>query len=261
MGHPCRALVLYARAPRLGIAKTRMLPWLEPFEALELHRALLEDSLGLLRRAAARAAALPFLALSEPWTSEADPEEAGLRAAAVGLTLLPQQGADLGERLLGTFRLLLEERGHSSVVIFGADSPTLPPDRFGSAYALLRSPHDLVLGPSEDGGYYLIGARRVTVELFAGIPWGTERAREATLRAASRAGRRIALLPPWYDVDRPEDLLRLRRDLSAPSPPRARRTAAFIEGLARAGRIDPQIGGSGRRPLRPGRTPLVSRSR
>ena len=240
--------MLFARAPRLGHVKTRMLPCLDPGQALALHRALLEDSLSLLRLAAFQMAARPLLALSDPWEPAGDPADAPLMAAVAGVTRFQQRGKDLGERLLHAFRSLFRRQGRAAVVIFGADSPTLPPARLASALALLESEQDLVLGPAEDGGFYLIGARRIVPGLFAGIPWGTSQVFEATLRAGRRSGLRVALLPPWYDVDRPEDLGRLRDDVKSSSPFRPERTASFLEELARSRRPDARGRPSERRP-------------
>ena len=211
-----------------------MLPCLDAGQALALHRALLEDSLRLLRLAAVEADAQALLALSDPWEPAEDPADASLTAAAAGVTRMHQRGTDLGDRLRHTFRSLLQREGPAGVVIFGADSPTLPPARLASAFALLGSEEDLVLGPAEDGGFYLIGARRIVPGLFAGVPWGTSQVLEATLRAGRRSGLRVALLPSWYDVDRPEDLGRLRDDIKACSPFRPERTAAFLAELARS---------------------------
>ncbi len=236
--------MLYARAPRLGAVKTRLVPGLDPEEALEFHRALLMDSLRLLRRAAKDIGALPALALGDPERAGApgrpapsDPRGTALEEATAGLLLLPQRGADLGERLRDTFDGILRRRARPGAVVFGSDSPTLPMERLRSAFAILESGTEVVLGPAEDGGYYLIGATRPLPDLFAGIPWGTERVMEATLAAIERAGLRASLLPPWFDIDRPEDLARAYRDLEAAPDGTAERTFAFLRGLARAGRL------------------------
>jgi hypothetical protein len=234
------ALVLFARAPRRGAVKTRLVPPLDPDEALALHMALLEDSLALLRRAARRTGAHPFVSFSDPWEPPAEGAPASLARALSGLDRLPQRGADLGERLLGTFGTLLD-RAHRRVVIFGSDSPTLPDDRPGTALERLRDGADLVLGPAEDGGYYLIGAARVLPEIFRGIAWGTDQVMRQTLAGIGRAGARAELLSPWYDVDRPVDLLRLWQELDATPAPHAGQfapcTAALLHRLARCGRL------------------------
>lgn len=234
-GPPGDALVLYARVPRRGRVKTRMTPWLSADEALRLHLALLEDSLALLRAGAAEAGAIPFLAFSEPWDPGGERGFETLAAAAAGLARLPQAPGDLGERLLHTFTSLMA-RGHGAVAVIGSDSPTLPPAILRSALAALRQDAEVVLGPAEDGGYYLVGAARLVPEMFEGVPWSSGRVMEATLAALDRAGVRTSLLPRWYDVDVPADLDRLRADLGRPGSG-AGKIAAFVDDLLRTGRL------------------------
>jgi hypothetical protein len=236
------ALVLYARVPRAGAVKTRLTPFLSAAEAAALHRALLIDSLEILRRAAGLAAARAIVSWSEPW----DPGAAGgdqlLAARAGGLESLPQPPGDLGRRLAGTLRRLLAAGG--PVVVFGADTPTLPPELLAQALDRLRGGAAAVIGPAEDGGFYLIGARRAADGMLAGVAWGTGTACGDACRALRRAGLEVAVLQPWYDIDRPADLERLWRDLGpaggggpAAGGGRPEASAAFLEGLARAGRL------------------------
>ena len=232
------ALVLYARAPHAGRVKTRMLPWLDPGEALRLHLVLLEDSLHLLKNCAVAAGAAPFVSMSEPWEPEEADGCAEIAAAARGVARLPQSGGDLGERLRATFRTLLA-RGFGRIVVIGSDSPTLPPAHLTTALEALGRGADAVLGPADDGGYCLVGAARELPGMFEAIPWGTERVLESTRAALDRCGARVVLLPTWYDVDLPRDLERLRRGLSAGRPDEAapRRTSAFVRALVRDGRL------------------------
>mgnify|MGYP001147948482 CR=1 FL=1 len=135
--------------------------------------------------------------------------------------LLLKAGEDLGDALFGATRDLLLA-GHDCVLLVNGDSPTLPSRFLVQAIEALRSAGDrLVLGPASDGGYYLIGLRRVHRELFDGMPWSTPAVLEETIRRARRLGLRVARLAPWYDVDTGEDLARLRSELEdgAPRPP------------------------------------------
>ena len=215
-----------------------MVPWLSEAEALRLHIALVEDSLRLLRAAAAESGATPFVSFS------GDPSRGGrkgaraLARAAAGMERIAQRGADLGARLLGTFRSL-RARGFRRVVVIGSDSPTLPPAMLNQAFAALQQGGEVVLGPAEDGGYYLVGSTRVLPVMFEGIPWGTDRVLGATLQRLDRSGVRAVILPRWYDVDRPEDLERARRDLADwPSGvPAPESTRAFVRALVRDGRL------------------------
>ena len=215
-----------------------MVPWLRESEALRLHAALLLDSLRLLSAGARQAGATPFVSFSEAWSPRNRPDCGLIAGAASGMARLPQSGADLGERLQETFRRLFA-RGFRRVVVMGSDSPTLPVAMLKGAFAALGHAGDVVLGPAEDGGYYLVGATRLLPSMFEKIPWGTDRVMGATLAALELCGARHAVLPPWYDVDLPRDLERVRRALS-------RRpaggftpvsTRAFVEALVRDGRL------------------------
>ena len=141
---------------------------------------------------------------------------------------LVQRGATLGERMRNGASDLLA-RGFGRVVLVGADLPTLP-----TAYIvdglerLTRQRESLVLGPAEDGGYYLIGLTRIYDGLFDGIPWGTADVLRRTQEAAAALGLSVELLPTWYDVDHPSDLQRVRHQASEGHPV-ARHTRAWLE--------------------------------
>jgi glycosyltransferase A (GT-A) superfamily protein (DUF2064 family) len=103
--------------------------------------------------------------------------------------------------------------GHPRAVVIGSDSPSLPPDVVGQALEL-ASDRDLVVGPCFDGGYYLIGMRKLQRDVFAGIQWSSNAVLSETLRRAREHKLSVALLDPWYDVDAPEDLALLRSHLA-----------------------------------------------
>jgi len=132
----------------------------------------------------------------------------------------------------GTLADLLA-RGHDRVAIIGADTPTLPLEHVLRAFELLKD-RDVVLGPSADGGYYLLGARDVVPEIFRGIPWGTDRVLEETLKILKILGLPRVVLPVWRDVDGPEDLEEIRRGLASlrQSDPTARHTREALAALA-----------------------------
>lgn len=201
-----RSLLLFARLPVAGKVKTRLAPTYTPEESLELHRALLCDSLDLLNRAATATSAVPVLYLSEE--GALDPELSAKLGAA---TVVLQHGADLGERLVRAFQERLAP-GTRQVVVLGSDSPHLPAERVARAFETLE-PDEMVVGPARDGGYYLVGASRLHVSLFRGIPWGTGRVYRETVRRARKEGIRLASLPAWYDVDVPEAVALLWKDI------------------------------------------------
>ena len=217
-------LVLFARPAREGQVKTRMAAELGPARALELYTAFLRDSIEILRRVS------PWGVRASIAWSEAIPEEeiAALGENLDGIEILRQEGVDLGQRMSSCFADLLS-RGHDRVVIIGADTPSLPVEIVGRAFELLRD-QDLVFGPSTDGGYYLIGARAIVPEIFRGIPWGTDRVLEETLKLLKILGMSRVLLPPWSDIDTGADLASLRASLAAlpASDPSARHTRAAL---------------------------------
>ena len=218
------ALAVMAKAPVAGQVKTRLCPPLAPAEAAALARCFLLDRLEQLGEVSDGDALVAFA------PKERDAEMRDLVPA--GIRLVPQEGADLGARLDRLLTDLLAE-GYAGAIAVDADSPTLPTAYLRRACAVLRDPAvDVVVGPCEDGGYYLIGLRVPAPALFADMPWSTARVTEKTLARARRLGLRLALLPSWFDVDRGEDLARLGAPVSPEAfcPPR---TLAFL----RAGRV------------------------
>lgn len=216
-------LAAMAKVPVAGDVKTRLCPPLSLDQAAELGRCLLEDRVEQL-------AAVPMtdrvVAFSPP-----ERELALRRLVPPGVRLVVQRGDDLGARMDRLLSDLLAE-GYAGAVAVGTDTPTLPTAYLEEACAVLRSgAADVALGPSEDGGYYLIGLAAPAPELFVGVPWSTAAVYAETLARARAGRRRIAILPRWFDVDRPADLARLTRSRE-PDAHHPRRTLAFLAGLA-----------------------------
>lgn len=221
------ALAIFAKAPIVGQVKTRLSPPLSLEEAAELYRCFLLDTV-------TRAISLPDVHVYLAFTPSDG--EALLRALLpYPVQYIPQRGASLGEREANVFADLLQT-GFSRIVLIGGDIPTLPFSHLQEAFSLLTDPcNDVVLGPSEDGGYYLIGARALHTCLFANIAWSTPTVLQETLVQARRAGLRVAQVPAWYDVDSQEELNQLAEELTpSPNSERAPITRAF---LARLGLI------------------------
>jgi hypothetical protein len=125
---------------------------------------------------------------------------------------LTQTGNDLGERMANVARLLFED-GASHVCLMGSDTPHLPPAFVTEAWGRLADGADVVFGPAEDGGYYLVGLRAPFPALFSGIAWSTPDVLHQSVRAVQEAGLRAEKLPVWYDLDTSADIVRLRTDL------------------------------------------------
>jgi rSAM/selenodomain-associated transferase 1 len=154
--------------------------------------------------------------------------------------LISQEGDELGERMKRLFEQL-RALGHKNIVLIGSDLPPLPLQFFEEAFAYLSLPDQrAVLGPSRDGGYYLIGLNHPVPEIFEAMAWSHDQVLEQT--RAKLASLRIdtLLLPLWFDVDTPEDVRRLKSqfDLDASLAERMKHTAALLSGWELSGRQD-----------------------
>ena len=219
------ALVIFAKWPLPGQVKTRLCPPLRPDQAAELARCFLLDTVERVSR----------LEDVQVWVAftpaESEPRFRALLPASV--RYLPQRGNDLGEREWHVFVDLFEQ-GAERVAIMGSDIPSVPLAYLRSAFALLESPGcDAVLGPSRDGGYYLIGApagQTGLPALFEHIEWSTEKVMQQTLQQAGLHHLNVSLLPAWYDVDTVEDMRKLAEQLQdMPSEEGVSRTRSFLE--------------------------------
>jgi rSAM/selenodomain-associated transferase 1 len=201
----CR-LIVFARAPTPGEAKTRLIPALGKAGAAALHRRLVIHCL----RAATDARIGPV----ELWCASdaADPffRECKRR---FGVSLHSQGKGDLGARMGLAFESALARTGRA--ILVGSDIPVLSAQYLRDAERALAGGDDVVIGPAEDGGYVLIGLSRFDAELFRGIPWGGPKALPETRRRIAALGWRLIELPALWDVDRPEDLERLPEGLRA----------------------------------------------
>lgn len=204
--------------------KTRLSTVFSPEEAAELYACFLVDVIALAR-------SVPGV---KPKVAYAPPDkdgEAYFRRLAPDFGLVPQVGDTLGQRLDRVMGACLSV-GYDQVVAMNSDSPTLPVAYLIQAFARLDDPAtDVVLGPCEDGGYYLIGWKRPHPRLVLDVTMSTKRVLADTLAIAEEEKLRVSLLPGWYDVDEPTDLLRLQADLSSGAENAkaiAPRTRAFL---------------------------------
>lgn len=194
------ALVVMARAPSDTRGKSRLTRDLRG-DHVALRRAILLDTLD----AVARVRRADLFVAFEP--ADALVEFQSLTRGAA--RLMPQHGDTLGDRMRNVFADLFG-RGYSRAVIVGSDLPTLPSSYVEQAFDRLRDRRNpVVIGPATDGGYYLIGLRALSPELFESIPWSTPDVLATTLQAAHRRKLGVSLAPTWYDIDEPDDLRRL----------------------------------------------------
>ena len=182
-------LVLFTRYPTAGLAKTRLIPALGADGAAALHRRLTERALGTMR-----ASGLPMEVRTTGGTAAAFAAWLGREVA-----LADQGEGDLGARMA-------RGAAHPPVVLLGADVPDLSVRQIAAAAAALAGGAEVVIGPAEDGGYYLLGLGAVLPWLFEDMPWGTEAVLATTLRRLAGRGIAPVLLDTLADLDRPEDL-------------------------------------------------------
>ena len=203
---PANALVIMTKAPQPGRSKTRLVPPLSYDEAADLARALLVDQLeNLARFDGARL----FIAFT--------PENAaGFFEGFItqGFTCFPQRGQSLGERMSHAFGHLFGN-AFQNIILIGSDLPALPLALFEHAYDLLeKSAADVVLGPSADGGYYLVGMNRMNTTIFDDIRWSRNDVLAQTIQKLAEVGLKHELLPERYDIDTAHDLGRLQSERS-----------------------------------------------
>ncbi|GIW87840.1 MAG: hypothetical protein KatS3mg108_2164 [Isosphaeraceae bacterium] len=199
-------LGLFAKRPDPGRVKTRLIPALGAERAARLAEWMILDAADAWDGGGAGRRVIVF-----------DPEDAGPwfdDHVPASFALCSQGTGDLGVRLARFFGDEFDD-GATRVVVIGCDSPTLDPAFVASAFLLLEY-KDLVLGPATDGGYYLIGSRPPLIpSLFEGVAWGTSDVLAQTVARIEASGRTLAVLPPWYDVDTPDDLRMLAGHLAA----------------------------------------------
>jgi uncharacterized protein len=191
------ALAIFAREPIPGKAKTRLIPLLGPRGAADFHAALVSDALQKVNALGRRVAPYFFIA----------GRKFPVSSSLSDYTLRRQRGADLGERLENAFRAILKH--HRRVLVTGTDSPLLSGRNLLQAFEKLRV-SDAVIGPCPDGGFYLIGFRRTENGLFKNVRWGSERAFEDMRANLQSRGFSCAILGAVDDVDRAEDVERLK---------------------------------------------------
>lgn len=205
-------IAVMAKASAPGRAKTRLVPPLTFELAAALNTAFLKDvaaNIALAARHARIGAAIAGYAAYGPPGSE--PFFRATFAGTIGL--IPAWLPDFGDCLLHAIREIFA-RGHASAVVLNADSPTLPTALLNMTAEILARPGDrAVLGPSSDGGYYLLGLKAAHQRMFEDIAWSTERVGEQTRARASEIGLDVEVLPLWYDVDDIDDLRLLHAQL------------------------------------------------
>lgn len=211
-----QVLAIMAKAPRVGHVKTRLASVCPSGGVIQLYRALIEDTIALGRTAAASIAAI----------CPADDVQELVAWLPPDVRVASQRGHGLADGLESVFEIFCDPPRR--VIAINGDGPHLPVAVLREAFAALAE-HDLVFGPCDDGGYYLVGATRAHAGLFEPHAMGTHSAFDALIAQSRRLGLSSSVTAEHYDVDVPEDLARLARELST-RPERAPRTAAVLAG-------------------------------
>ena len=237
------AFVVMAKAPRPGKVKTRLSPPLTLEQAAALNIAFLQDTAQNLAEACGHGLGAGIISYT-PIGEEALFD--GL--LPLGFFLIPQRGESFGERLLNTAEDILA-CGYGSVCLIDSDSPTVPTAAFKQAIEALNQPGDrIVLGPSHDGGYYLIGLKRAHPEPFTNIAWSTPTVAAQTRDRCHEANLELIELPLWYDVDDAETLATLTNELLEATPPPFATIPGYPAPNTRAFLLDLKQQGSGTNP-------------
>jgi uncharacterized protein len=208
-------ILIATKAPRPGRSKTRLVPALSAVDAARLHEALLLDTLDGARRETDSVALLVAEAADVPL----------LQALAGDVEIVLQQGAGLADALFHAFAPATRP---APVAVISSDTPGLPPGEITAAAAALAAGTDVALGPTPDGGYWLIAMTAQHAAPFRDIPWSTADCLAATLDRCREASLDVHLGVPWRDVDVPDDVAWLR---TAVDPELAPRTASLLPAL------------------------------
>jgi uncharacterized protein len=219
-----RTLVIMAKAPRVGSVKTRLAETIALPAVTELYRCLLNDTIAL-----AQALNRVDIAIMCP----ASDVEYLSSSVAQAVRVVPQTGQGLAAGLTCVFAHFTNP-GHQRVIAFNSDSPHLPASILVSAFDVLET-SDLVVGPTHDGGYYLVGAKASHPDLFSNDGMGTANALEALLTRARALRLSVHLTDPFYDIDVADDLSQLADELQR-IPGKAPRTAKWLAEWASARR-------------------------
>ena len=226
------ALAIMAKAPLAGLVKTRLVPPLTQEQAAQLCRALLLDQLENLK---APDSADRFLAYA--------PDDAEALMRQLGgddFHYLAQSSGDLGARMNHVFSDLFR-CGYRRIVLIGSDLPALPLAILHDAFSRLDgAQRRVVLGPSRDGGYYLVGMNRPTPQVFENMTWSHDRVLTQTTKRLTQLGIAYDLIASWFDVDSLDDLRRLRSLGEPPLHQAMSRTLSYLDQLNQLGCLDEQ---------------------
>ena len=198
-------LIIFAKSPIPGKVKTRLIPYITPTEAAELYKAFVTDIICDTHKLKCEQVTIAYT----PSNAEATFHS----ICGQSVNYLPQKGHTLGERMKNAFMYSFD-KGFKRTVIIGTDSPTLPLSYIHKAFDVLKEV-PVTIGPTFDGGYYLIGLSEHNDAIFDGVDWSTSRVFGQTLTRIQAINKQLYVLPPWYDVDTSDNLEFLRSHIHA----------------------------------------------
>ncbi|MDQ3749750.1 MAG: TIGR04282 family arsenosugar biosynthesis glycosyltransferase [Acidobacteriota bacterium] len=214
-----KVVVIMAKVPIVGTVKTRLRPFLSAEQSATLAECFLRDTVG-------KAKSLPNeLIIAYTPVEKLDVLLAILSNEQI---FIEQKGVNLGDKMFHAFEFAFVQNS-DAVVMIGTDSPTFPAQFITQAFEML-SETDAVLGETTDGGFYLIGLQKLEKEIFEAVEWSSPKTFNQMVQNIENLGWKLSLLPNWYDVDTPDDLKRLKKDLSK-NPSIAPKTFEFLESL------------------------------
>jgi rSAM/selenodomain-associated transferase 1 len=213
------ALIVVAKRPAPGNTKTRLSPPLSPEQASALYECFLADTLDQIRQVDGVERVIAYLPANA---------HGYFHRLAPDFQLIQQDGPDLGARLDHALSSYLS-RGYEHAVIMDSDSPTLPTEHLSQAFIALSDGAQVVLGPCEDGGYYLIGCSQPVPRLLREVRMSTPTVAADTIALANEEGLHLVQLPTWYDVDDGPSLVRLTEEIESLDSRTANHTRRFLE--------------------------------
>ncbi|MDT8317134.1 MAG: TIGR04282 family arsenosugar biosynthesis glycosyltransferase [bacterium] len=215
-----RSIVLFSKAPEPGKVKTRLASHMSDIDAASFHAAFVLDTLDSLSALENTDRYLACYPDKEHTFFKELEENFDIKA-------FNQQGGDLGKKMENAF-LYLRDEGYKEIVLIGSDSPTLPVEILNEAFERLKK-NELVIGPSFDGGYYLIGISGEVPDIFGGIEWGENKVFEETLKKAKDCKVDFSILPFWYDIDTIKELSFMQIHLDDMNEGRCARTRTMVK--------------------------------
>ena len=199
-----RAIIIMAKVPQAGNVKTRLQNILAPENCENLAEAFLKDAVNKANSACENV----FIAFFPPEEiqklKKILPDESNF---------IEQTGENLGEKMFNAFQFVFQQKV-DSIVMIGTDSPTFPFDYIEQAFEFLETNSEIVLGKTEDGGFYLIGLRRLRSEIFENVAWSSPKTFEQVFENVRNLELHLRETPSWYDVDEAPDLIKLKNEIT-----------------------------------------------